>query len=356
MSESSDHRNKFTQQDDDMLLALIREKGPKKWKSIARLMVDKSARQCRDRYMNYLRDGISNKPWTEEEDSLLSEKVAKIGTHWSKLTQFFHGRSSNNLKNRWYTFHCRRRPLSPKTKASNSQLNNNSFQNQNNEYNATFSQVNYNKGGGNVSFGNVEGVNGSMISQSSSDVNISSIQQNGVSGITSMKTLLPMASLSMPSISNADPIKSNFHISQNFSSLNQGIQQHFPNLVNQETTPDSRLATTPNLSGNPQHIETSQTINQQPLEASQIKEIPDSNSLNPYAVLPNNFRFSPSQKASQNRKSDTFIEAQHLINEKLLLSPINKPSANNIIYKENKKMKAFRIPSIQELINNQDNI
>lgn len=109
MCEITDHRNKFTQQEDERLVSLIKENGAKRWKSIAKKMQGKTARQCRDRYMNYLREGLGNSPWTEDEDYLLSEKVKEIGTHWSKIAIFFKGRSTNNIKNRWYTFHLKKK-------------------------------------------------------------------------------------------------------------------------------------------------------------------------------------------------------------------------------------------------------
>ena len=109
MCEISDHRNKFTQQEDERLISLIKENGAKRWKSIARKMSGKTARQCRDRYMNYLREGLGNRPWTDDEDYLLSQKVKEIGTHWSKIVIFFKGRSTNNIKNRWYTFHLKKK-------------------------------------------------------------------------------------------------------------------------------------------------------------------------------------------------------------------------------------------------------
>ncbi|OHT03665.1 hypothetical protein TRFO_28849 [Tritrichomonas foetus] len=123
MTESYDHRNKFTRAEDQKLLLLIGETGPRKWKAIARRMPGKTSRQCRDRYMNYLRDGIVNSKWTDEEDRLLIEKVKEIGTHWSRLTHFFCGRSANNLKNRWYTVHFKRRNQGKSTTNSNDMFN-----------------------------------------------------------------------------------------------------------------------------------------------------------------------------------------------------------------------------------------
>lgn len=70
------------------------------WKGIGQMM-NKTARQCRDRYKNYLSPGIVNGPWTAEEDILLRESVESLGCHWSVMMKYFPGRTDVNLKNRW---------------------------------------------------------------------------------------------------------------------------------------------------------------------------------------------------------------------------------------------------------------
>lgn len=103
------HKRKFTPEEDRKLINLIARQGAKKWDRIALSMPGRTGRQCRDRFHNYLDPSLSNGPWTKEEDNLLEEKVNELGQHWNKIVNFFHGRSENNIKNRWYTYVSKQR-------------------------------------------------------------------------------------------------------------------------------------------------------------------------------------------------------------------------------------------------------
>lgn len=110
-SGSSNHvsyqRHKFSQEEDIRLNKLIKAFGPKKWNTIALSMPGRTGRQCRDRFANYLNPSLTNGPWTVEDDILLQQKVCEVGLHWNIIAKFFKGRSSNNIKNRWYTYLCK---------------------------------------------------------------------------------------------------------------------------------------------------------------------------------------------------------------------------------------------------------
>ena len=116
-------RHKFTPEEDRHLNTLISIHGPKKWDQIALAMPGRTGRQCRDRFHNYLKPTLINGPWTKEEDELLEKKVEEIGQHWNKIAKFFQGRSSNNIKNRWYTYICRHNNAA-KAKEKSNQINN----------------------------------------------------------------------------------------------------------------------------------------------------------------------------------------------------------------------------------------
>ena len=100
---SSKQRKKFTEAEDQRLYEIISKMGPRNWRVIAEQMPGRTGRQCRDRYTNYLMENLRNEPWTQEEDALLISKFLEYGSHWSEMVQFFNGRSSNSIKNRWYT-------------------------------------------------------------------------------------------------------------------------------------------------------------------------------------------------------------------------------------------------------------
>ena len=75
-----------------------------KWTCIARCMTRKSAKQCRERYLNHLSPTLSKSPFRREEDAHLYRMVKRFGTRWAHFHRvFFPSRSANQLKNRWQT-------------------------------------------------------------------------------------------------------------------------------------------------------------------------------------------------------------------------------------------------------------
>lgn len=94
-------RQLFSQEEDELLKVLVRQFGDQAWKKIAQQMPNRTPRQCRERYKNYLAPTIQNGPWTEAEDQLLCQKVTELGFKWSSIAKFFTSRSEVNIKNRW---------------------------------------------------------------------------------------------------------------------------------------------------------------------------------------------------------------------------------------------------------------
>jgi hypothetical protein len=64
-------------------------------------MINRTARQCRERYRSYIAPNLSYSPWTKKEDELLRAKYLEIGPKWTQMAHFFVGRSDVTLKNRW---------------------------------------------------------------------------------------------------------------------------------------------------------------------------------------------------------------------------------------------------------------
>ena len=96
-------RKLFSPEEDALLSRIMFEQPFTTWMAVAAQMSGRSARQCRDRWANYLSPENKNGPWTLEEDKLLMEKVREFGSQWTTIARFFDGRSENNVKNRWYT-------------------------------------------------------------------------------------------------------------------------------------------------------------------------------------------------------------------------------------------------------------
>lgn len=101
----------------------MKELGTKNWKDVASKMENRSSKQCRERFKNYLADTAKNGPWSLEEEALLEEKYNKYGPRWSMIAGFFNSRSDANVKNHWTKIVTRRKrerlALAKKIEASN---------------------------------------------------------------------------------------------------------------------------------------------------------------------------------------------------------------------------------------------
>ena len=114
---------KFSDEEDTLLKNIVKCFGAKNWKFIAFLMPNKTSRQCRDRYMNYLAPGFVHSEWSDEEDMLLAEKYLEFGPQWAKIQRFFPSRTANSIKNRYNYTVCRKWHLFNSDKKSKKSFN-----------------------------------------------------------------------------------------------------------------------------------------------------------------------------------------------------------------------------------------
>ena len=96
-------RKVFLPCEDAVLFQVMRANPGISWKNVAFYLPGRTARQCRDRWVNYLNPDITFRSWTERDDEILQEKFAEYGPKWSKILNHFPNRSYNDLKNRFYT-------------------------------------------------------------------------------------------------------------------------------------------------------------------------------------------------------------------------------------------------------------
>jgi hypothetical protein len=92
---------KFTAGEDMHLREVVEQCGTKDWSEVASYMWGRNARQCRERWANYVNPMLADVAWTQAEDDLLDEKFAQIGTKWKTIATFFPLRSKNQIKNHW---------------------------------------------------------------------------------------------------------------------------------------------------------------------------------------------------------------------------------------------------------------
>ena len=93
----------WSKEEDEQLLEWIKVNGAKKWSECAKYMKKRSAKQCRERWLNHLDPTIRKEDWTPEEDQEIYQLYKKHGTSWSKLAREMKGRTENAIKNRFYS-------------------------------------------------------------------------------------------------------------------------------------------------------------------------------------------------------------------------------------------------------------
>jgi hypothetical protein len=110
----SEDRGIWTPSEDSLLTLYIEKVGIKKWRKIhqaitsAYPLFNKSSKQCRERWYNYLNPVIQKSEWTTNEIDLVFQGYQKHGSKWSFIGKKLKGRTDNAIKN---LFYCRMRKM-----------------------------------------------------------------------------------------------------------------------------------------------------------------------------------------------------------------------------------------------------
>lgn len=90
----------FTEDEDKLLLRIVKAVGDNEWYKIARFFPGKTARQCREHYRFSLKSNINRTPYTIEEDTLLLKLFKKHGPRWVLFQKYLKDRTPDSIKNR----------------------------------------------------------------------------------------------------------------------------------------------------------------------------------------------------------------------------------------------------------------
>lgn len=95
--------NFWSSEDDKLLLKLSSLPGPKNWMEISRQFINKSPVQCSARYLK-IKPGIKKGHWSFEEDKMIANYVAKFGRKWSKIGKMMTNRTGKQVRDRYLNY------------------------------------------------------------------------------------------------------------------------------------------------------------------------------------------------------------------------------------------------------------
>lgn len=104
-------RGTWAKDEDRMLGLLVSTLGPQSWLEISTSMGTRTAKQCRERYHNFLKPDLVHTPITIDEAKIIVVMVAQYGRRWAMITKSLKGRSENAVKNWWYSYAHRQRRI-----------------------------------------------------------------------------------------------------------------------------------------------------------------------------------------------------------------------------------------------------
>jgi hypothetical protein len=114
-SARNSHR-RWNSEEDKVLLNAVGENTRPDWRAISTSVPSRTARQCRERFTNYLSTAPKNAmPWTSDDDKLLLRLSTEFGSNWHRIAAYFPTRSEVAIKNRFQTLIYRRPPPRPPT-------------------------------------------------------------------------------------------------------------------------------------------------------------------------------------------------------------------------------------------------
>jgi hypothetical protein len=93
-------KGQWTVEEDERLRLAVAE-GFANWGAVARDVIGRTAKQCRERWANYLAPSVVQGGWTPREDMKLLQLHHTSGRKWAAIARKLSGRSENGVKLRF---------------------------------------------------------------------------------------------------------------------------------------------------------------------------------------------------------------------------------------------------------------
>jgi hypothetical protein len=108
----------WTPREDAELTAAVHELGASRWRRISEHLkindCERSSKQCRERWMQHLKEGLNKGEWSPEEDDVLLRLFGLHGNKWAFISRHVAGRTDNMVKNRLHTLVNNTRTSTPR--------------------------------------------------------------------------------------------------------------------------------------------------------------------------------------------------------------------------------------------------
>lgn len=101
---SKNMKNPFTPQEDEKLTKIVKyfqKRRDINWQYVSQQMETRTARQCKDRWTNYLDTKINHLKFTPEENYFILKKVEEIGRKWKTIAAMMKNRTDVAIKSQF---------------------------------------------------------------------------------------------------------------------------------------------------------------------------------------------------------------------------------------------------------------
>lgn len=102
-SKSKLKKKAYTAEEDAKIVEYVKLYGDKNWSKIAELIPGRNRKQLRDHYINFLKNKLNKRGFTEKEDDIIFTMVTKYGHAWKKIADKLPGRTPIMIKNRYHS-------------------------------------------------------------------------------------------------------------------------------------------------------------------------------------------------------------------------------------------------------------